>query len=240
MTYGLGYNRDKHDARDKHFAALNIGIIVPEAASLKQHVVEVLDQKDSSSCVAHAWSQALRITDVVEGAKNPFLDSRLFHYFGARKFDGGPVADQGTQLRSAAQSIVKFGRPSELAWPFDMAQINNQPPWEAFREGFDRKGPAGYYRLGYVEQIRQAIAAGKPVVGGTEVGNSIFSYTGGIYDPDPNEQKVGGHALAIVAYDANSFTFVNSWSRSWGEGGFCRMSLRFAETFTDLWAVSNQ
>lgn len=240
MTFGLGYKRDKPDARDKHFASLGMSAVIPPSASLQDHVVEVLDQRESSSCVAHAWCQALRIADMVAGIKDPPLCSRWFVYYGARKFDGGPIVDEGTQLRSGAQSVVKFGCPTESVWPFDMAQINNQPPWEAFREGYDRKGPAGYYRITSLDQIRQAIAAGKPVVGGTEVGNSIFDYTSGIYDPDPNETKVGGHALAIVAYDAHSFTFVNSWTNTWGESGFCRMSLRFAETFTDLWAVADQ
>ena len=238
MSFGLGYKRDKPDARDKHFASLGFGVDVPEEASLKDRVLEVLNQGNTSSCVAHAWTQALRITDMVEGVNAPPLDSRLFHYFGARKFDGGPIEDGGTQLRSAAQSIVKFGRPSESAWPFDEAQVNNQPPWEAFREGFDRKGPAGYYRVSTVDEIRQAIAAGKPVVGGTEVGESIFSYTSGTYDPDPAEAKVGGHALCFCGYFANGdLLIVGSWGPAYGESGFMRVSARWAATFSDCWAV---
>lgn len=237
MKFGLGYKRDTPDPRDKHFAALGLTAALPAASSLQDHVVEVLDQGETSSCVAHAWAQALRIADIVAGVKNPPLPSREFIYYGARKYDGGEISDNGTQLRSAAKAITKFGRPPESAWPFDPIQINAQPPWEAFREGYDWKGPAGYLRVSTLIELRQAIFAGKPVVGGTDVGESIMNYSGGVYDPDPNEEKIGGHALCFVAYDSSSFTIVNSWGPGYGESGFIRVSPRFAQTFTDLWAV---
>lgn len=239
MTYRLGCRRDKPDTRDRLFGELGHSTAVPASSSLQDHVIQVLDQGDTSSCVAHAWAQALRIADMVAGVKNPPLASREFIYYGARKFDGqDPVTDDGTELRSAAKAITKFGRPPETAWPFRPNQINAQPSWEAFREGYDAKGPASYYRLTTTAEIKQAIAAGKPVVGGVNVGESIESYTGGIYDPSPSEPSIGGHALCFIAYDPSCFTIVNSWGTSYGEGGFIRVSPRWAAQFSDLWAVA--
>lgn len=235
----LGYIPDTPDSRDQHIAKLGLPGAVPAAASLRDHVVDICDQLDTSSCCANAWAQALRIADMFAGVKNPALASREFLYFGARKFDGGPIEDQGTQLRSVGRTVIKFGRPPESAWPFDPHRINEQPPWEAFREAYDSRGPAAYHRVTTLGEIKQAIAAGHAVVGGTSVGESIMSYRSGtIYSPDPSEPSIGGHALCVTGYDSESFEIVNSWGAGWGNQGFFRCSPAFMAGFTDMWCVS--
>jgi len=233
----LGYIPDAPDARDQHFAKLGIGAAPPSSASLRAHVLEVLDQGGTSSCCANAWAQALRIADHVAGVKSPQLSSREFLYYGARKYDGGDIWDSGTQLRSVAKAVVKFGRPPEAAWPFDEAKINDQPSWESFREAFDHRGPAGYHRVSSLTEIKQAIAAGHAVVGGVQIGQSFEDYAGGIYSPPHGEPSLGGHALAFTGYDETSFEIVNSWGM-WGDRGFIRVAPSFASLFTDLWCVS--
>lgn len=237
MKRGLGWVPDRRDERDHRLSRLGLSATIPKQFSLRGDVVEVLDQGQTSSCVAHAFAQALRISAKVAGELSPQLPSREFLYFNARAFDGQPITDDGTQLRSCARGLVKFGLPPEAVWPFRASYINERPPWEAYREAYDYKGPDAYLRVVGLDEIRQALAASKPVVGGTSVGNSIFDYTGGIYDPSPDEPSVGGHALCIVGYDAESFTIVNSWGISYGEAGFLRVSPAFMATFTDLWCT---
>jgi C1A family cysteine protease len=242
VSFKLGYIKDKADPRDKHFAALGLPAAIPAAVSLRDYVVEVLDQGNTSSCVAHSWAQALRIADMWSGVKQPALSSREYLYYNARAYDGGPIEDQGTQLRSCAQGIIKFGRPPESAWPFRESYVNERPPWEAYREGYDARGVAGYHRVSTLTEIRQAIAAGHAVVGGTDVGESIFTAgASGIYSPPAGEEVIGGHALCVTGYDAESFEIVNSWGPGWGsQGGFFRCSPAFMSGFTDLWIVSLQ
>src|SRR5947199_405968 len=36
----------------------------------------------------------------------------------------------------------------------------------------------------------------------------------------PSETNIGGHAFAIVAYDADGLWIQNSWGASWGKQGF--------------------
>jgi len=233
----LGYIRDVPDARDHSLFRLSLPAAVPASFSLKSLVVEILDQGDTSKCVAHAFAQAIRIADRVAGVPSPQLMSRDFAYYNSLAYDGGGFVDQGTQLRSCAKGLSKFGRPPESACLFKHDPLVQRPSWEAYREAFDHKGPSAYLRVSGLTEIKQALAASKPVVGGTSVGNSLFDYTHGIYDPEPSEAKIGGHALTVVGYDANSFTIVNSWGTGWGESGFMRVSPRFMATFTDVWAI---
>ena len=237
MNARLGYIPDAPDSRDHGLEKLSLSVSVPAAFSMQDLVVEILDQGDTSKCVAHSFAQAIRIADRVAGTKAPQLSSRDFLYYNSLAYDGGGFVDQGTQLRSCAKGLGKFGRPPESACPFKHDPLVDRPSWEAYREAFDHKGPSAYLRVTGLAQIRQALAASKPVVGGASVGNSIFDYAGGVYDPAPDEAKIGGHALTVVGYDASTFTIANSWGTSYGERGFMRVSARFMATFTDLWAI---
>jgi len=234
----LGYIPDVHDPRDLHFGKLGIGKALPASFSLRKYVVEVLDQGDTSKCVAHSFAQALRIADKIAGVASPQLASRDFLYYNSLAYDSDGFVDQGTQLRSCAKGLSKFGRPPESACPFKHDPLVERPAWEAYREAFDHKGPSAYLRVATLDEIKQALAAGKPVVGGASVGNSIFDASAtGVYDPAPNEPKIGGHAMTFVGFDASSFLLCNSWGTGYADGGFFRVSPRFAATFSDLWAI---
>jgi C1A family cysteine protease len=234
----LGYIPDTVDARDHRIAKLGLSAAVPSSASLRKYVVEVLDQGDTSKCVAHAFAQALRIADKIAGVPSPQLSSRDFLYFNALAYDGGGFVDQGTQLRSCARGLTKFGRPPEVVCPFKHDPLVARPSWDAYRQGYDHKGPSAYLRVTGLDEIKQAIAANKPVVGGASVGNSIFDASAsGIYDPSPTEPSIGGHALTVCGYDAQSFLLCNSWGTSFADGGFFRVSPRFMASFTDTWAI---
>lgn len=237
--YCLGWIPDDPDPRDRHLVSLGLSEATPPSASIQNLVTDILDQRSTSKCVAHAFAQALRIEDRVRGVVNPQLSARDFLYYNALAYGGTGFIDQGTQLRDCVKGLTRFGRPPESACPFSEDPLVARPNWEAYREGFDFAGPSGYYRVLGADQIKQAIAARKPVCGGAQVGQSIMDYTGGIYDPTPGEPSIGGHALCFVAYDAaDNFTIVNSWGAAYGEGGFLRVSRRWVEAaFSDCWAV---
>jgi hypothetical protein len=52
------------------------------------------------------------------------------------------------------------------------------------------------------------------------------------------EEKEGGHAFAIVAYDERGFWIQNSWGGDWGHKGFCQISYDdWLENGTDVWVA---
>lgn len=239
MSRAYGYRPDEPDSRDVPIAKLGLSAAVPSSASLHKYVVEVLEQSFTSKCVAHAWAQALRIADRVAGVSAPQLTSRDFLYYNSLGFDGEGFIDQGTRLRSCAKGLIKFGRPPESVWPFKTDSLVERPPWNAYRQAFDHKGPSGYHRVSTLAEIKQAIAAGHAVVGGVDIGPSFENFGGsGIYSKPAGEAPNGGHALTLIGYDERSFELVNSWGTFWADRGFTRVAPSFVSDFSDLWVVS--
>jgi C1A family cysteine protease len=54
----------------------------------------------------------------------------------------------------------------------------------------------------------------------------------------PSDIPLGGHAFAIVAYDADGFWIQNSWGPTWGNEGFCHLGYGdWLANGSDVWVA---
>jgi len=250
---GLGWHPDPVDSRDHSFDKLGLVRAPAGLVSVKPHVLSVLDQGSTSSCVANAWEQGYRIRASLVGGEwrerwGLVLGSRLFGYRNARRTHGEEKKDEGTFLRSYAKAVNVFGRPPEHVWPFDAWKVNTPPSWNAYRLAFDVSGPQSYYRIegwgpSRVQAIRAALASGYPVVFGTPVSQKFLDLGPGSPPQAPplnGSAWVGGHAMCLVSCDeANNGEVVNSWGTGWGNAGFMKLTQEWLEwqEAADFWAV---
>lgn len=248
----LGYRPDPPDKRDLN--ALSLPFLaaaeLPRAHTLRPLVQQVLDQGSTSSCVAHAFAQAICVAEHYVGITLP-LPSRLYIYANARKQHSTILTDDGTYLRSAANGLAKLGAPPEVDWPFSTSwlKVNRMPPFQAFMSAHSRRG-GGYFRISEqddarITAVKRAIASGLPVTFGTQVSHKFLDATGSktITKPETFEPIAGGHAMCIVGYETLAqgtlFEVVNSWGQGWRDNGFFRMTDEYlCWSFTsDLWCV---
>lgn len=241
---GTGWLRDLPDARDQFYYQTPRTPEPPAEVDLTHHVIEILDQGNAGSCVAHAYAYAIMIAE--SQAKLPYDPiSREYLYYNARALTGDQNEDNGTYLRSAAKALQVMGAAPETAWPYKMSTLNKDPGIQAHMLAHPRRNGT-YQRIGSkrdarCNSIRRALAAGHAVVFGAELPERFMDYTSGVISvPTDADTIVGGHAVCICAYDATSFTIVNSWTDEWGEGGFARLSPEFigSEFCDDFWIVS--
>jgi C1A family cysteine protease len=250
VTRALGYRPDPpkrpgekpdYDARTKLRAAP-----IPYRASNRHLVLSVLDQGMLGSCVANAVMQAVRASQVRQGAVNPPLGSRLWTYYLARKATNEENEDNGTYIRHAFAGIATLGFPPESAWPYsDQGRAFAQPPpagvtWAAY----DQRTPTEYHRIyatgaERVLEVKRALSQGFLVCFGSPVSVRFCNNDlgAGPVPPPINEPIAGGHAQTLVGYIGDEFDVVNSWGESWGDRGYWTMSAEYLawEEVQDAW-----
>jgi hypothetical protein len=252
MEYGLGYIPDEPDVRDFSVSSLTLPE-APAAADLRHHVVEILNQGPLPSCVGQALPQAIRMVQKrEEPAVEPPLTSRFWTWYYARLQHGDHEHRTGTSIRAAVKALNRLGRPPESAWPQVLSDLQDErpkytrrPPPNVSMEAYDHRAIKynRVYETGEARcrEVKGCIAIGKPVVFGTDVGESFIHREGPTRNVPPplSEPIAGGHAMVIAAYDAEGCWVVNSWGSGWRAGGLVHLSwdyILWGRT-RDLWAM---
>ena len=106
-----------------------------------------------------------------------------------------------------------------------------------------------YARIGTLDELRQSLADGFPVIFGFSVYESFESAQvaklGVVQMPGPTERLLGGHAVLAVGYDDTLRRALvrNSWGTGWGMQGYCSMPydyLAAADLSSDFWAIRKE
>ena len=234
-----GYKPDHAHVRSaKRGLAHLIGtsISVPAKASLLGYTPAMRDQGGTSSCTGFAFWRAIDTRLGFDGVKVTPHSPQGIYTIG-RCLDRGrfpegatePLGDNGAMPSDVADGCRRYGVPTEQVWPFNPATINDEPSLDELLNagGFVVKE---LYRIDAVgadrvRALQAAIAAGYPVVFGTDVDQAFEDYSGkGLVAP--SRRSLGGHMLCGgLAYETLPsgevvFTGANSWGTSWGDAGF--------------------
>lgn len=195
--------------------------------------INILDQGQLGSCVANAF--ALNISYITKNNTNL---CRLLLYALCRIIDHTPLSnDAGTTIRSAGNSVLKYGTCPEIVYQYNSVNVANYkslPPLIAFKNSntfksfsytFIQQGP------NYLNNIKAVLNNyNVPIIFGFMVYerfmSEIVAKTGRVPLPDLKKERMqGGHAMNIIGYDDEKQLFIcaNSWGVGWGDKGFCYM-----------------
>ena len=248
---------DPPDSRD-HIYQLNTSLTLAPVVDLRQYCSPIEDQGNIGSCTGNAIAGQIELLDRKVG-KN--LDvSRLFIYYEERVLEGSVRYDAGAYIRDGIKVCYTKGAPLESLWPYATNKFATKPPTAAYTDALKRK-VTGYQKCTNFAAVKNALAAGNPVVIGFSVYDSFEGAWGDIPHgqpgsgimPFPNtstETLLGGHAVCIVGYDdtmpvagkANGrFIVRNSWGTSWGDAGYFYMPYDVIKTTSmssDFWLIS--
>ncbi|MCP4119513.1 MAG: hypothetical protein GY737_29765 [Desulfobacteraceae bacterium] len=190
------------------------------------------DQGQQGSCVGWATAYALKTyQEKIEIGWSLNTASHLFSpAFIYNQINGN--YDQGAFIYDALNLAVQKGVSTLATMPYSDRDYLTQPSSAAFSEAGSYKA-VNWYRVNDTSQIKAALVNRKPVVCGISVYQSFYNLYGGnsVYNT-ANGNNLGGHAVTIVGYDDNkfggAFKIINSWSTSWGDGGYFWLPYSFA------------
>ena len=224
---------------------------VPSLVEVPTHVplgdyldvgVPILDQGQEGACTGYGLATVcnyLLLRRRVVPDAVPVSARMLYHM--ARRYDEWPGEDyEGSSARGAMKGWHKHGVCPEQLYPSQPGRKDRGLEFTEERTAEARRRPLGaYFRVNHkdIVAMHSAIA---------EVG--ILYATGTVHagwnevGPDgairPDDQVLGGHAFAIVAYDEEGFWLQNSWGPTWGHGGFARIGYDdWLRNGTDVWVA---
>lgn len=174
----------------------------------------------------------------------------------ARRYDEWPGEDySGSSCRGAIKGWHKHGVCAESKWRYviDTAgKVRFEPPEDDWLADAARRPLGVYYRVdkGSIVDLQAAIveigavfvSAGVHDGWNTLLGkrsSSPRSHAALRVIPPKSGSRVGGHAFALVGYNADGFIVQNSWGARWGAGGFAVLPYAdWIEHATDAWACA--
>ncbi|MCC6652998.1 MAG: C1 family peptidase, partial [Candidatus Eisenbacteria bacterium] len=221
----LNVPADPLDLRDREY--------VPTLAALPERVFHarpalVRDQGDEGACTGFAMAGV--VNHLMAARRRGFDASPRFLYENARRYDEWKGDEyEGSSIRGAMKGFWKHGVCAWRDLPYVSGERIERIPDRARERALSR--PLGaYFRVstGAINDMQAAISEVGVVLASAQVHSG--------WD-EPRVRKgarrgevariawksgaeaLGGHAFAIVGYDADGFYVQNSWGRSWGTRG---------------------
>ncbi len=167
------------------------------------------------------------------------VSSRML-YNMARIYDEWEGEDyEGSSCRGAMKGWHKHGVCKELTWPY--IADNNSSPSENWANEAIQNPLGAYYRINKnsVVDMQSAIKEVGAIYCSAMVHEGWWlKESKQLPIIEHNTKKIGGHAFAVVGYNADGFIVQNSWGDKWGFHGFAVVTYKeWVENGSDAWVA---
>jgi C1A family cysteine protease len=239
----FGWKKDLPDFRD-YKLKIAVPIPLPPSVDLTIKCPPVYNQGSLGSCTANALGAAYQFEQIKQ-LKPDFIPSRLFIYYNERAIEGNIKFDSGATIRDGMKTLTKDGVCPEKDWPYTTCKFKKKPPGACYRKGKDTQVLEYLSVTRSVNEIKQCLAQGYPVVFGFTVFDSFMtdevSQTGVAPVPSAYDSCLGGHAVMKVGYDDSKKAWLvrNSWGKEWGLDGYFWMPYEYTTQgiSSDFWTI---
>jgi len=174
-------------------------------------------------------------------------------YSMARRYDEFPGSrDEGSSLRGALKGWHKHGACADALWKtgINMPPAPKNPKDDWWLDAVNR--PLGaYYRIDpkQITDIHAAlnevgiVYASTDTHSGWSKGDNLKhkkprSFDDKVFVIPPQRGGDGGHAIAMVGYNAQGFLIQNSWGTGWGSAGYAILTYQdWLDNAMDCWVA---
>jgi hypothetical protein len=197
----------------------------------------VLNQGREGACTGFGLAAVINLLN--QRRNSPVRVSARMLYEMAKKFDQWPGEKYaGSSCRGAIKGWYSMGVCSEKLAPYRIGEKN----WHLnIKRAKDARANTigAYYRLSKnIVHMHAAMNEVGVIYASANVhaGWSADAIKNGVIKQSTDIK--GGHAFAIVGYDADGFWIQNSWGRNWGKEGLAHWSYEdWQDNVSDAWVV---
>ena len=214
---------------------------LPPKYSLKSFAPEPGNQGSTSTCTG--WAVAYGARTILEALKHPESKTEIinnpfspsFIYNQIRKSSD---CNAGSSIIDACETLRDVGVLSLNEFGFDCEKVVSKRDSVVALRNRIKDFQELFFILSKNKVIytKKSLSENKPVIVGIKCPAS-FNSAKKLWQPTEADYNAefGGHAMTIVGYDDNlyggAFELLNSWSKNWGDGGYCWIKYNDYEKF---------
>ena len=228
-----GVLKDLHDARD-HIASTvyrTLGVVqggYPETLDLRPNLPAIRSQGSRGTCAAFASSCLKEWQEKTDSGYTGYMSPEFIYFYRSNK------PNDGMYSRDVMSILLNNGCCSEGELPYDSS--NAAGPTEiptTVVESAKNYRIKEYARVLTIEDLKTSLYQNGPCY----IAFPVYNYSSEFWKQGSGDNYIGGHAVAVVGYDANGFIIRNSWGTNFGDKGYCNYKYEDFGVHWDIWTV---
>lgn len=200
-------------------------IELPETFDYKHKLNPVRDQGRQGSCSAMTAAALKEIHEKKELGFKDYMSPQFIYNLRANK------PSEGMTPRDTMKILHKHGVVPEQLYPY---KTNKRITTELFNNAKNFR-ISGYAKVNCIYSAKSAILSDGLLYAGFPVynpNNPMFWR-----QTNSSQPMLGGHAVAIVGWNKDSFIIRNSWGRDWGYNGYCYYPFEYWGEHWEIWTT---
>ena len=204
----------------------------PPTLDLRQWILPIRDQGQNGDCVAFAASVIVEYCAKRSHSYTGYLSPWFIYVLG-----GAVCCTSGMNPTGAFNVLMNYGCAPEASYhtPNQCALVTSKDITDCVYTNAKNFRISSYASINSVDEMKQALINYGPCM----VCVKVYNTSPQMWVP-PNgipTSCAGGHAMAVVGYDSNSFIIRNSWGTSWGNGGYSNLYFKDYQYVIQAWSA---
>ena len=139
----------------------------------------------------------------------------------------------GMYLRDVMKILHKRGICRESEYPYG----STEPPCPFVTENAKNYVIQSYAKVHTIDGLKKALISNGPCI----IAFPLYNKGMRMWIPtEKGQHRRGGHAMTVVGYNSQGFIIRNSWSKHWGDKGYCTYPYGDWGSHWEIWTTIDE